>query len=389
MPDKGPLIRIYWNVNAEGGVCLLQSITSILNRACLPFRLKVVNNPSRFIRCDAAILYLRKADYSDAADTLRSVYREIAGNLSPETPAFTKCIAGGVGLAEDPGQGASFGLHRCRLLANGMIDAHFQGRRSLDDKLALVAARFSEDGLRLEEPFLSAGSSGDFYAPINNDRLNNDRRHKAVNGMARGSEVNFAWPLETADRIGHRLSQQALWYLDCCNWSGDETGPSDSFQALGTAITHRALGPTLYSGSSGVGLFFAELHRATGDHVSRRTALGAIRHSLAGIEELSRAGRAGLHTGWTGVALAAVRIGTVLGEEELLKRTTQLLGNCNFPQDECDADLISGTAGTVVALIILRGVLQNDILLEQAATLGDAVLKSADKSDAGYSWSST
>jgi len=195
MPDQGPLIRIYWNVNAEGGVCLLQSITSILNRACLPFRLKVVNNPSRFIRCDAAILYLRKADYSDAADTLRSVYREIAGNLSPETPAFTKCIAGGVGLAEDPGQGASFGLHRCRLLANGMIDAHFQGRRSLDDKLALVAARFSEDGLRLEEPFLSAGSSGDFYAPINNDRLNNDRRHKAVNGMARGSEVNFAWPL--------------------------------------------------------------------------------------------------------------------------------------------------------------------------------------------------
>ncbi|HEY2739710.1 MAG TPA: hypothetical protein VGK45_14975 [Thermoanaerobaculia bacterium] len=43
---------------------------------------------------------------------------------------------------------------------------------------------------------------------------------------------------------------------------------------------HRAYGGELYSGTSGIALFLAYLHTATGERAFRRTALGAIHHAL-------------------------------------------------------------------------------------------------------------
>jgi HopA1 effector protein family len=51
-------VRAYWNVTAAGAPALVRELTSRLNAAGTPFRLKVVNHPARFERCDAAVLYL-------------------------------------------------------------------------------------------------------------------------------------------------------------------------------------------------------------------------------------------------------------------------------------------------------------------------------------------
>lgn len=157
------LIRFYWNVTSTAAPHLVRAMTTRLNKARLPFRMKVVNEPERFTRCDAAVLYVRKADHRSLAQPVREIYRELAGDLKPAIPAFTKQLAPGLGFAEDPGGGDSFGTHRCRLLADGIIRAHESGCQAVSERLRVVAARFEETGITLEQPFLNAGSV-DVYA---------------------------------------------------------------------------------------------------------------------------------------------------------------------------------------------------------------------------------
>jgi hypothetical protein len=384
--DSQTLVRMYWNLTAEGAVPFVRYATLALNRAHLPFRLKVVNNPARFTRCDAAVVYVPKSDYEAAAEVLEKVYPKVATSLRQGIPALTKPLASGIGLAEDPDQGESFGLHRCQLLAQGMIRAHEQGKKSAKERLQAVVDRFAEDGISLEAPFLNPDSSDDYgFRPRRfHQRVQPSRDTVGASHPALSSEAL----LGTADSIGQRLSQEAVWHGDRCNWLGAEP-VEESRMGAQPGLTYRALGPELYSGTSGLALFLAELHAATGDAAARRTALGAIRQSLAGVDAVSPTNRLGLHTGWIGIAFAAARGGIVLGEEELLRHAIQLVQrSAGESRDEHEFDLMSGHAGAIAALVVLCDVLNEAPLLDFAAQLGDELLKAADETDAGYSWKS-
>jgi lantibiotic modifying enzyme len=113
------------------------------------------------------------------------------------------------------------------------------------------------------------------------------------------------------------------------------------------------LGPELYSGTSGLALFLAELHAATGDATARRTALGAIDRALERVDDVPPISRLGLYTGWVGIAFVAARMGVVLGEEELLGLAIQLLRrSVGESRDEHEFDLMSGHAGAIAGLVI-------------------------------------
>jgi hypothetical protein len=158
-----PLIRFYWNVSSEGAPRLVRALTERLNSARLPFRLKVVNDPERFIRCDAAVLYVRKRDHLKLVRLVRTTFGELASQMRPLTPMFTRDIAPGLGFAEDPGGSDSFGTHRCRLLADGIIRSYESGCHSVADQLRTIEAEFAGAGISLDKPYLNAGSS-DLYA---------------------------------------------------------------------------------------------------------------------------------------------------------------------------------------------------------------------------------
>ena len=51
-----------------------------------------------------------------------------------------------------------------------------------------------------------------------------------------------------------------------------------------------------------------------------------------------------------------------------------------------EPDLLSGNAGAIVALLLLREALGEDTLLDRAAVLGDQLLRIAEKEQTGYSW---
>src|SRR5947207_5924461 len=151
--------------------------------------------------------------------------------------------------------------------------------------------------------------------------------------------------LEGAVRIGNRIVREAFWHTDRCNWVGAQPrgGEHGGHRA---DIIYRALGAELYSGTSGVSLFLAELYRITGDAAVRNTALGALRHTFSQVDSIPPPVRIGLFTGWTGMALVAARVAMLLDDAALFDQAKDL-GKRAATQtcDRKEFDMISGRAG--------------------------------------------
>jgi Lanthionine synthetase C-like protein/HopA1 effector protein family len=374
--DWQSIVRLYWNLTPKGAIHFTRSTTSMLNQAGLPFRLKILSNPAQFSRCDSVVLYLYRNDCNRACEILQRIYFEVIDELRQGIPALTKPIAAGVGLAEDPGQNNSFGIHRCRILAEGMILASEQGLQSVEERLQVVCDSFAKNNICLETPFLNAGSV-DRYAftpPSQNLQLAHPR--SPITNL----EDNTVSFLETAYLLGQRLCQEAIWYQKRCNWIGAVATDLDG-------LTYSVLDANLYSGTSGVGLFLAEIYAATGDSIAKKTARGAIRQAIAKADTVVTSARLGLFSGWLGIALATVRVGILLEDKTLLEQSAQLLQRTRREhQARQEADLISGNAGAIAALLLLSKILDDSSLLNFAMQLGEELLNTAIECGRGYAW---
>jgi hypothetical protein len=377
-----PLVRLYWNLAAKGAAGFVKRTTTLLNRAGLPFRLKVLNDPAQYTRCDAGVIYLLKQDYHAAREVFETIYDQVAASMKPATPVFTKLLAPGLGLAEDPGGLDSFGLHRCRILADGLMRAYEQGDTSAEGRWRVVAQHFAEHEVDLETPFLNPGSSDSYE--FSNPQPKRFPALQASTTLA--ADHDTPGYLEIASDIGRRLAREAVWHADRCNWIGPEA--STRLSGHGHArSTYRALGPELYDGSSGVALFLAQLSAITGDSELRRAALGGIRQALERAEAIGLHRRLGLYTGWAGVALAAARLSGLLGEEALIDPVRRLVERAaDRDASAREFDLLAGRAGTIVGLIVLRDVVDAAFGLDIALQLADELLQAADRSSAGSAW---
>ena len=159
--ESGGILRFYWNIQPEGAARLMESLTSAFNRFQIPFRFKCLNQRSHFPRRDAAVLYLEGRYYRIAALLLEGVHGEVARWLNAGTPLFTRRLAHGFALAEDPGD--SFGQHRCGILAGAMAASY---GRTVEERLAELRRHFEMRGLSLDAPWLNAHSTGAYEYPI-------------------------------------------------------------------------------------------------------------------------------------------------------------------------------------------------------------------------------
>jgi HopA1 effector protein family len=158
--DDGLEVRAYFNVAAAGAPPLVGACTRLLNEAEIPFLLKVVDHPMGFSRCDPAVLYLDGDGFKGVQGSLAAAVSACASQLRREAPAFTRPLTHGVALGEHrPSLGASFGAGRCRLVAEGMVDAHERGAMQLGDRLDAVARRFAQRGFDVEAPYLAPASA--------------------------------------------------------------------------------------------------------------------------------------------------------------------------------------------------------------------------------------
>lgn len=188
--------------------------------------------------------------------------------------------------------------------------------------------------------------------------------------------------LDVADAIGAELVRQAVWYEDQCNWMGalPEPGPGDS-----VLTTYAALTPELYGGTSGVGLFLAELSVHTADARQRQTALGAANQAVAHRGAVG-AGQPGLHAGRLGLALALWRIGELLDEPDLSDEARALARNLAAADQVDGFDLMSGAAGAVVGLLALEPLLDVDRARALAEEFGERLLSTGVRDGDTLSW---
>lgn len=156
-----PWVRVYVNLVAAGACEFIAALTSRLNARHTPFRAKILVDERAFARADAAVVYLDRDDYLEAMPALREIAHDLAHHVIDEPPLFARRVARGFAVAEDPGRGESFGLHRCRAIARALVHC---ARRRTSAVLANIAREFEQAEIDLERPYLRRGSE-DVYAP--------------------------------------------------------------------------------------------------------------------------------------------------------------------------------------------------------------------------------
>lgn len=162
--------RIYFNFTPAGAIALMDSLTLQLNTAAIPFSFQVLYNPTAYGRYDSGILYFESHDYPTIRKILQTVYVEHQSHFQPEIPLFTKFLAPGLSLAEEPSQKfapqESFGMNRCQIVANALLEAWQKGKNALEERMRIIEQHFEQHLIDVQRPYLNP-SSEDIYNPLN------------------------------------------------------------------------------------------------------------------------------------------------------------------------------------------------------------------------------
>jgi lantibiotic biosynthesis protein len=188
--------------------------------------------------------------------------------------------------------------------------------------------------------------------------------------------------LAAADHIGGRICRDAIWDGKRCNWFG--AAPSVRAGQFGTI--HRTFGPDLYAGTSGIALFLAQLAAMLPNPTIRETAIGAANHAISRIDDLTDNGF-GIYTGMTGVSYALARIGKLLNNESLIDQALDTMAEvASASPRDTQLDLLSGSAGAVIAALSMYQEFPSDPLIETAVRFGDHLISQGRQGSAGVSW---
>ncbi|MFN8108345.1 MAG: T3SS effector HopA1 family protein [Thermoleophilia bacterium] len=301
----GPRDRWYWHLRPDAAVAFVTDVCERLNAVDAAFHLKVLADPDIYGRADGGVLTTARADREVVVRAAALLLRRF-GAMHPVVPALsTLRLAPGLGFAEDPDDGRSFGATRCALVAGGLWDGFLAGAAGADERLEAVRARLALAGLDPDRPHLGPGGGDDPLLP-------------APHPKRRGARVTVEFP-DVAAHIGRRLVDEARWDGGRCTW----IAPHPDARERSGFVT-RDLEPSWHAGTAGVAWFLAELWRAQGDAALRRTAQGAMRQSVAGCRDIPVADRGGLFAGWAGIAVAAAAVGRLTGAPEDLETAAHL-----------------------------------------------------------------
>jgi hypothetical protein len=140
-------VRVLLTPTPERLAAVVRTITGGLLDSDQPWSLACPTRPRRLRRCGAAVLDVPAADALPAA-----LIAALEPDMRPEIPPLCLPIGRGVALAGQPGNGMTFGEHRCHLIALAMR------RPEADvDPLGAIADVFTFHGIDPAAPFRYAG----------------------------------------------------------------------------------------------------------------------------------------------------------------------------------------------------------------------------------------
>jgi hypothetical protein len=161
--------RIYFNVQSSGAIVLMGRLTQALNNEAIAFNFQVLYNPAAYQRYDACILDFQSQNYPAIRNILQTIYQETQTYFQPEIPLFTKYLAPGLGLAEEPKQKfapqESFGMNRCQIVANALLEAWERRKNAFEERIEIIYQHFAQNLIDLQYPYLNP-TSEDIYQPL-------------------------------------------------------------------------------------------------------------------------------------------------------------------------------------------------------------------------------
>ena len=190
------LVRIYFNLNPKGTPEIMRSVTQLLNKDRVSFDFKVLYNPSDYNRCDTGVLYFNKSDYEIVWQLLQTIYQNNQSYFREEIPLFTKFLAPGLALAEEPNhkfsERESFGMNRCQIITDALLEAWQKKDNSPEARLQAIIDRFAFLGIDLNHPYINPNSKN-IYTPVGNHNKNKTQL------IANSSTVDYS--ANTIDRL--------------------------------------------------------------------------------------------------------------------------------------------------------------------------------------------
>jgi hypothetical protein len=157
-PDRDRSVQIYFNFTPDAAIEIAHKLSLELNQLAIPFQFAILHHPDLFYRYDAGTLWLPQAGYLTGRAIIAQIYRSHQSEFSPGIPLFSKQLAPGLGLAEVPTTGSTFGMQRCELLATSLLTAMAQGKTLAADKLNAIRQEFATARLDWRQPYLHAAT---------------------------------------------------------------------------------------------------------------------------------------------------------------------------------------------------------------------------------------
>ena len=137
-PIAGDAASCFLHLQPGTAPDLFARVVTTLDGYGLAFRAELAGDADACLRNDAAIVTVRRDDVPAAARAALRLGERAPFALAASAPAFTRQIAPGVGVADQPGRGASFGRHRCRLIAAGLVSTG-HGAGPVSRRAAVIA----------------------------------------------------------------------------------------------------------------------------------------------------------------------------------------------------------------------------------------------------------
>ena len=188
--------------------------------------------------------------------------------------------------------------------------------------------------------------------------------------------------LEISDSIGSRLCRDAIWSGERCNWLGWALDAVNNSWTL----VYRAQNTNLYDGTAGIALFLGRLFSLTHDPLQKMTAIAAINQAVSGIAEMPEKIRPSVYSGAVGIGYTAIDLGLILADDGMVSQGLKIVREASQVSSDCWLDVLGGSAGTIQALLNVGSRLDAPDLVDLATAHGQLLLRTAVKSDRGWSW---
>ena len=193
-----------------------------------------------------------------------------------------------------------------------------------------------------------------------------------------------ATPLDLAWRAARTLQRQAFHDDGQATWLDRVAGADGRADVL-------PLGVDVYDGLPGVILFLAQMDRLRPDHGLRTLAEAALQAWLVAERPWGHQDRAiGAFVGWGGSLYVLAHLASLWQRADLLSEAEARLDALpRLIESDVSFDLVSGSAGCLMALLSLHHAGRSPRSLQLATACGERLLRAAQPQAVGVAWSTS